>query len=55
MNVVHLIQAGNMMAFRKANKGLFSDYEGNIKLTKAIWEDSIRGVFLKRHVANLPP
>lgn len=45
MNVVHLIQAGNVMSFGKANIGLFLDYEGNIKLAKAIWEDLIRRIF----------
>jgi len=45
VNVVHLIQAGNVMLFGKANKGLLLDFEANIKLAKAIWEDSIRRIF----------
>lgn len=44
VNVVHLIQPGNMMTFENANEGLFVNYEGNIKLAKAIWEDLIRGI-----------
>lgn len=54
MDLVHLIQAGNIMPFGKANKGLFLDYEGNIKLAKAIWGDLIRrmvkdGMWLTYH------
>lgn len=44
MNVVHLIQIVSMMTFENANKKLFLDYEGNIKLAKDIWEDLIREI-----------
>lgn len=44
VNVVHLIQIVSMMTFENANKKLFLDYEGNIKLAKAIWEVLIREI-----------
>lgn len=33
-----------MMTFETVNKGLSVDFEGNLKIAKAIWKDLIRGI-----------